>query len=147
VPPPLIPNAPAVGGASDPRRTDVEDWPVSQREPRSRRARDPEPTDSRRDDVYDEPAYGPVLGFTAGWYGIPALLYLVWLITLDSDRQGTVARNFLASLPWLFAAVVLSLVVAGLLRWAVVGWRTLTMSFAAAVIGAGVTTIAHSLAL
>ncbi len=95
----------------------------------------------------DQPAYGPVLAYTAGWYGIPGVLYAIWLITLDSDRRGFVGREFVASLPWLFAAVLLSLALAGLLRWAVVGWRALTLSFAAAVIGAGVMTIAHSFTL
>ena len=102
---------------------------------------------SRRGPFGEEPAYGPVLGYTAAWYGIPALLYLVWLVTLDDQRQGLVGRQFVASLPWLLAAVVLSLAVAGMLRWAIVGWRAVTLSFAAAVIGAGVTTIAHSLTL
>jgi hypothetical protein len=101
----------------------------------------------RRDPFGDEPAYGPVLGLTAAWFGIPAVFYLVWLVTLDSDRQSVVGRSFAASLPWLFAAIVLSLAIAGLLRWAVVGWRAMTLSFASAVIGAGVTTIAHSLTL
>jgi hypothetical protein len=101
----------------------------------------------RRDPFGDEPAYGPVLGLTAAWYGIPAVFYLVWLVTLDSERQSVVGRTFAASLPWLFAAIVLSLAIAGLLRWAVVGWRAMTLSFASAVIGAGVTTIAHSLTL
>jgi hypothetical protein len=130
-------------------RTGVDTWtpPAAQRH-----SRDPEedefaPYRRTHQTFGEEPAYGPVLGFTAGWYGVPAVLYFVWLITLDSDRQGFVMRQFVGSLPWLFAAVVLSLAVAGLLRWAVVGWRALTLSFAAAVIGAGVTTIAHSLAL
>jgi hypothetical protein len=101
----------------------------------------------RRDPYGEEPAYGPVLGYTVGWYGIPAVLYLVWLVTLDGVRQGFVGRQLVISLPWLFAAVVLSLTVAGLLRWAIVGWRALTLSFAAAVIGAGLITIAHSVAL
>jgi hypothetical protein len=130
-------------------RTGVDTWnPPAM----ARRARDPEedefaPERRKTETFGDEPAYGPVLGFTAGWYGVPAVLYFVWLVTLDSDRQSFVMRQFVGSLPWLFAAVVLSLAVAGLLRWAVVGWRALTLSFAAAVIGAGVTTIAHSLAL
>jgi hypothetical protein len=98
-------------------------------------------------DTFDDPAYGPVLGFTAGWYGAPGVLYLIWLLTLSGDRKGLVGHNFLAGLPWLAAAIVLSLAVAALLRWAVQGWRALTISFAAAVIGAGVATIAHSLAL
>ncbi|MGE5830761.1 MAG: hypothetical protein ACM30G_20690 [Micromonosporaceae bacterium] len=105
-----------------------------------------EPTKRWPQDSFDDPAYGPVLGFTAAWYGAPGVLYLIWLLTLSGDRQGLVGRNFLAGLPWLAAAVVLSLAVAALLRWAVQGWRALTISFAAAVIGAGVATIAHTLA-
>ena len=60
--------------------------------------------------------------------------------------QGSGGQTVLASLPWLATAVVLSMAVAALLRWAVVGWRALTLSFAAAIIGAGVVTVAHSLA-
>jgi hypothetical protein len=94
----------------------------------------------------DRQPYGPSLAYTAGWYAIPALFYLIWLVTLDGDRQALAGRQFVASLPWLFAAVTLSLAVAGLLRWATVGWRVLTLSFAAAVIGSGLVTIAHTLA-
>jgi hypothetical protein len=72
--------------------------------------------------------------------------YAVWLLTLSGDRRGTALRGFLAELPWVFSAVVLALVVAALLRWAVTGWRTLTLSFAAAIIGAGLITITHSFA-
>ncbi len=75
------------------------------------------------------------------------MLHLIWLVTLDGDRQALAGRTLVASLPWLAAALVVSLVVAGLLRWMVLGWRSLTVSFAAAVIGAGVTTIAHSLVI
>jgi len=139
--------SPDVPGAH--ARTSVDTWP--QPEPRSRRhatyADEFDSHAARHDEFGEQPAYGPVLGFTAGWYGLPAAFYLVWLITLDGDRQGFVGRQLGASLPWLVASVVLSLAVAGLLRWAVVGWRALTLSFAAAVIGAGVTTIAHSLTL
>lgn len=155
-----VPNSPVSGPswaavgqvspAGPTRRTGVDNW--SRPLPATRGPVDQEEDDlqprRRRDTTYgDEPAYGPVLGFTAGWYAIPAVLYLVWLITLDSDRQSLIGRQFVASLPWLVGAVVMSLAVAGLLRWATVGWRTLTLSFAAAVIGAGVATIAHSLVL
>jgi hypothetical protein len=94
----------------------------------------------------DEPTYGPVLGLTAGWYAVPAVFYLIWLLTLDGDRQGVVVRQFVGHLGWLFAAFVLSLAIAGVLRWATIGWRILTVSFAATVIGAGLITIVHSIA-
>jgi hypothetical protein len=130
-------------------RTGVDNWVRPDPRPRRRLNETDEYRVVRpqRDAFGDEPAYGPVLGLTAAWYGVPAIFYLVWLVTLDSDRQSLVGRTFVASLPWLFSAIVLSLAVAGLLRWAVVGWRAMTLSFASAVIGAGVTTIAHSLTL
>jgi hypothetical protein len=93
----------------------------------------------------DEPRYGVLFGLTAGWYAIPTIVYLLWLVTIGNDRPG--AAGLGSSLPWLLASLLLSLVVAGLLRWAIVGWRAPTLSFAAAVIGAGVATIAHSLSL
>ncbi|HEX6872295.1 MAG TPA: hypothetical protein VF163_14450 [Micromonosporaceae bacterium] len=118
-------------------------WIRPQSGPR-RRATDAS-DDVAQDEWPEDRKYGQLLGYTAGWYGIPALFYLIWLVTLDGERQSLVGRQFVASLPWLLAAIVLSLTVAALLRWAIIGWRTLTLSFAAAVIGAGVTTIAHSL--
>ena len=102
--------------------------------------------DPRDVEFPDEPSYGTVLALTAGWYLLPGLVYLIWLITVGNDRPSSSGPDLGAGLPWLIASVVLSLAVAGLLRWAIVGWRALTLSFAAAVIGAGVATIAHSLA-
>jgi hypothetical protein len=131
------------------RRTGVDGWSRPEPKPRAGVDREDEEVESRRQRTSydDEPTYGPVLGFTAGWYAIPAVLYLIWLVTLDTDRQALIGRQFVASLPWLFGALVMSLAVAALLRWATVGWRTLTLSFAATVIGAGMATIVHSLAL
>jgi hypothetical protein len=134
-----------VPGAGPGRRSGVDNWnrPAAARPPV-----EPEPSrrKRRRDDEFgDEPAYGPVLGFTAGWYAVPGVFYLIWVLTLSGDQRGFTSRDFVASLPWLFASIAMSVIVAALLRWATIGWRTLTLSFAAAVIGAGLVTIAHSL--
>jgi hypothetical protein len=136
-----------VSPAGPVHRSGVDTWSRADLAPRAEVDHEDEQVEPRRGrgSYGEEPTYGPVLGFTAGWYAIPAVLYLVWLVTMDSERQGLVGRQFVASLPWLVGAVVISLAVAALLRWATVGWRTLTVSFAAAVIGAGVATIAHSL--
>jgi hypothetical protein len=75
------------------------------------------------------------------------LLSLIWLIAMDSDRRSTANRELLTNLPWVFTAVVLSVTIAWLMRWASIGWRTWTLTFAAAIIGAGVATIAHSFTL
>lgn len=161
LPPPLygasgLPNPPSQNGAVRPgyglvtpptraqsRRTPLEGW--SRRPRRQRRGQD---DDSRRHARSStEPAYGMLLGLTVCWYAVPGLLYVIWLLTAGTDRAGPTARQFLGNLPWLLAAVTLSLAVAALLRWAIVGWRAMTLSFAAAIIGAGVATIAHSLTL
>jgi len=128
-------------------RTDTDSWARTVPAQRRVMSEEEEFGQRRHDEFGDEPVYGPVLGLTTGWYGVPAAFYLVWLLTVDVDRQALAGRSLLVSLPWLMGAVVLSLAVAGLLRWSIVGWRALTISFASAVIGAGLTTIAHSLTL
>jgi hypothetical protein len=93
----------------------------------------------------EQPRYGALFGLTGAWYALLAVVFLGWFAIAGGQSSG--AAPVLASLPWLATAVLLSLAVAALLRWAVVGWRALTLSFAAAIIGAGVVTVAHSLAL
>lgn len=119
-------------------------------EPASRRhVTDEDERESRgtsRHPYGDKPPYGPVLGLTASWYGVPAAFYLVWLLTLEGEPRAVLGYHLAASLPWLLIAVAGSLAVAGLLRWMIVGWRPFALSFTAAVIGAGFTTVAHSLA-
>jgi hypothetical protein len=121
--------------APDPNRPDAAGRPF-------RRLDEHEPVEPYE----EEPRYSRVLGYTSLWYAIPGLLYFVWTLTLAGYRRSVVMHSFTSSLPWLIGAVVLSELVAAILRWAVIGWRTLTISFAGAVIGAGVATIAHSLA-
>jgi hypothetical protein len=91
--------------------------------------------------------YGRVLGVTAAFYTAPAVLVMIWLLVLDGDRRTVAGREVLTNLPWIFMALVVSLGVAAALRWAAIGWRTWTMCFAAAIIGAGVATIVHSFSL
>jgi hypothetical protein len=95
----------------------------------------------------DEPEYRRAITYTSAWYAVPGVLYLAWALTLESSRRTFVLHNFTASLFWLFGAAVLSLLVATILSWAAREWRSLTVSFAATVIGAGIATVAHSLAL
>ncbi len=87
-----------------------------------------------------------LLSMTATWYGIPALFCLVWLLVVESDRRGSAAAELLRSLPWALTAIVLSLGVAAILRWASINWRPWTLTLAAAIIGSAVATILHSFA-
>jgi hypothetical protein len=93
------------------------------------------------------PRLGRVLGLTAVWYAIPTVAYLIWLVALSDDRPGsTGTRQLSGTLPWLLAAVVVSMGLCLVLRRLTVGWRSLGVSFAAAIIGGGLATIIHSFA-
>ena len=92
------------------------------------------------------PEYLKVLWFTAAWYGGAVVLYLLWLVIAGGDREALAGRQFVAALPWMFAAVLISGGLATALRRLTVGWGAIGVSFAAAVIGAGLATIIHSFA-
>lgn len=96
---------------------------------------------------------------TAGWFAFPLVLYTLWILTLDSepadrcvDAAGEICASartealtdLAASLPRVGATLLVSLVVALLLRWASARWRAVTVGFAAAVIGAGSATVLFS---
>jgi hypothetical protein len=105
---------------------------------RRRRSDDDEFRRTTRAEIFgEEPRYSALFGLTAAWYALPAVAYVIWLLVGGGGRLGTVAAQLASSLPWVVAALILSMAVAALLRWAMVGWRALTLSFAAAVIGAG----------
>jgi len=101
-----------------------------------------------RDDAEAEanPGYLRVLWFTAAWYGASLVLYLLWLVIAGGDREALAGRQFIDGLPWMFAAVVISAGLAAGLRRVTFGWGAIGVSFAAAVIGAGLATIIHSFA-
>ncbi len=112
---------------------------------RRRRSNDDEFRRTSLAEIFGEqPAYRALFGLTAAWYALPAVIYVVWVALGNAESAG---EQLSKSVPWLLTALALSIAVAGLLRWAMVGWRALTLSFAAAIIGGGVATIAHSLAV
>ncbi len=117
--------------------------------------------DEDDEDEDDEPERGylPAILLTAAWYAGPVLLYLIWSVTLAgapspncvdaagepcvsarADALGTLSDG----LPRLAAAFSLSLVVALIIRLANGSWRAVTVGFAAAVVGAGIATVAFS---
>jgi hypothetical protein len=92
----------------------------------------------------DDARYSVLFALTATWYSPVAAIFLLWVLVLGGGDEPTGPR-LLSGLVWLSAAAALSLGVVGLLRWARIGWRALTLSIAAALIGGGVATIAHTL--
>ena len=87
-----------------------------------------------------------MLWFTAAWYAASLVLYLLWLVIAGGDREAVAGRQFVDALPWMFVAVLISGALATALRRLTVGWGAIGVSFAAAVIGAGLATITHSFA-
>jgi hypothetical protein len=97
---------------------------------------------------------------TAGWFGVPLIFYLLWVVTLPAspdagcvdsagrpcpaDRAAAIS-DLVSALPRIGAALMISLVAAALVRWASATWRAITIGFAAAVVGAGAATVLFSM--
>jgi hypothetical protein len=96
---------------------------------------------------------------TAGWFGVPLCLYLLWVVTLHSapeagciDSAGgpcpaeraAAISDLVSALPRIAAALMISLAAAAVLRWASTSWRAITIGFAAAIVGAGAATVLFS---
>lgn len=104
-----------------------------------------------RVDSTGERAYAPTLLATAAWYAAPALAYTVWTLllagpggTCDGEpcgRWSQVASGLGSAFVWAFPSLAVSLLIAVLLRIPAVGWRSVTTGTAAAILGAGLTTV------
>ena len=102
----------------------------------------------------DDRDYQAVLGWTAIWYGVPIVAYLIWTLTRSgapkaicvgasectsarSDAWASVLHNSLG----VIFALLLSFGVAAIVRRVSLSWRALTLGFAASVIGGGIATL------
>jgi hypothetical protein len=121
------------------------------------------PVDLPQDDEWDDEDTGGFVSAalaTIAWYAVPAGAYLLWTRLLGTqphagcvDATGAPCPSpraeawltLVDNLPRLTVALVLSTVVALLIRWLTVGWRALTIGFAGAVVGAGTATVLFSL--
>ncbi len=101
-------------------------------------------------------SYRRVLGWTAIWYALPLTVYLVWAFTRSgapdpscSGAIGTVCpsgrveavRGLVTSMPQLSMAVLISVIVAVLVRLSNETWRASTIALIGAVLGGGLMTI------
>ncbi|GAA1801351.1 hypothetical protein HC028_08270 [Planosporangium flavigriseum] len=110
------------------------------------------------DDDVEEVAYGyaGAGAATVAWFGLPIGAFLLWAMFLGgAARADCVDANggpcptprdaafatFAAHLPQVGVAIVLSVLVALLIRLATPFWRPATVGFAAAVVGGGVATV------
>jgi hypothetical protein len=111
---------------------------------RSRRRADDEFRRASRAELFsDEARYRLLFALTAAWYVPITLLFLAWVLFGNDDAP--IGGRLLSGLLWISGSAVLSLAVVGLLRWAKIGWRAVTLSAASALIGGGLATIAQTL--
>ncbi|MFY1688885.1 hypothetical protein [Plantactinospora sp. WMMB782] len=115
---------------------------------------------SRRleDDLLDSQPSGslPAVLYTAAWNAVAVLAIFVWVLTLDGSvpvdcvpgasgacesERGQAISALLAGVPRFLAALATGLVVAVLMRWFNRTWRAVTVGFAAAVVGGGLSTV------
>jgi hypothetical protein len=98
-------------------------------------------------------------GWTAAWYAVPAAVFTAWTLRFPGTAGTACARPVgnacpapraaalqavLHGLPRLGIALAVALLVAGLIRWGSAAWRPVVTGFAAAVVGAGLTTVLYS---
>jgi hypothetical protein len=111
---------------------------------RARRRADDEFRRAGRAELFsDDARYGVLVALTALWYAPVGVLFALGVLL--GLGGGPIGPRLFVGLLWLVAAAALSDGVVGLLRWARVGWRALTLTIAAALIGGGVATVAHTL--
>ncbi|WP_460914301.1 hypothetical protein [Plantactinospora veratri] len=118
---------------------------------------------SRRleDDLLDPRPSGPLTAvlYTVAWYAVAVLAVFVWVLTLDASvpvdcvpgvsgacesERGQAISALVAGVPRFLAALATGLVVAALMRWFNRTWRAVTIGFAAAVVGGGLSTVFFS---
>jgi hypothetical protein len=117
---------------------------------------------ARRPEVDDENEQEVAYGYagaglaSVAWFGLPLGAFLAWAVLLGGTARADCVdaggrpcpapreaafSTFTAHLPQVGAAIVLSVIVALLIRLVSPFWRAATVGFAASVVGAGVTTV------
>ncbi|GAA5189175.1 hypothetical protein GCM10023322_41480 [Rugosimonospora acidiphila] len=109
--------------------------------------------------VEGEKRYGRTIAWTLAWYVVPLALFTGWTMLFADDSgpacygqvdgscpsvPSAVLGAFTNGLPQLCAALMISLLSALLIRLGSGAWRPVTAAFAAAVIGAGASTLLFS---
>jgi hypothetical protein len=98
------------------------------------------------DGDYQETPGGPLtaVAFTAVWYGVPVVLYVLYMLFLDRSQRAHALTTLADAAPQFGVSLLLSMVVAVALRWAIATWRTASIGLAAAVLGGGLATVLMS---
>lgn len=120
--------------------------------PYERRAVGTMPESSRRqtllesdEDLEEEPGGQlAAVGFTAAWYGVPVVLFVLYMLVLDGAQQTQALNTLAGAAPQFGVSLALSMVVAVGLRRASGSWKAASVGLAAAVVGGGLATVLNS---
>ena len=106
----------------------------------------------------DKPNYVTTAAATGSWFVLPAIAFMVWMLFLSTDPKkstnctnptgaGCVSprtealQNLFNHIPQIAIAAVVSILLALVIRKIATTWRTVTVGFASAVIGGGLSTV------
>lgn len=108
----------------------------------------------------DQGGYLSSLLYTAAWYALPVVAFLIWSLTLDGtpatndcvlgvdgdclSARAQAISSLVTAAPAFAYALMISLVLAVLIRWVSGTWRASSVGLAAAVIGGGMSQVLAS---
>ncbi|MEV4705310.1 hypothetical protein AB0K03_18595, partial [Actinoplanes sp. NPDC049316] len=94
----------------------------------------------------EEDTGGPLaaVGYTVVWYGVPVVLFVLYMLVLNGTQQAHALSTLADAAPQFGLSLVLSMLVAVGLRWASGSWKAASVGLAAAVMGGGLATVLTS---
>jgi hypothetical protein len=98
------------------------------------------------DEEGDQDSGGPLaaIGYTVIWYGVPLVLFVVYMLVVDTGSQSHALSTLAKAAPQFLISLVLSVVVALGLRKFSSSWKAISVGLAAAVVGGGLATVISS---
>jgi len=98
------------------------------------------------DEEFEEDTGGPLaaVGYTVVWYGVPVVLFVLYMLVLNGTQQAHALDTLAGAAPQFGLSLVLSMLVAVGLRWASGSWKAASVGLAAAVMGGGLATVLTS---
>jgi hypothetical protein len=98
------------------------------------------------EDEIEEDTGGPLaaVGYTVIWYGVPVVLFVLYMLVLNGSQQAQALSTLAGAAPQFGLSLLLSMAVAVGLRWASGSWKAASVGLAAAVMGGGLATVLTS---
>ncbi len=98
------------------------------------------------DEEFEEDTGGPLaaVGYTVVWYGVPVVLFVLYMLVLNGAQQAQALETLAGAAPQFGLSLVLSMLVAVGLRWASGSWKAASVGLASAVVGGGLATVLTS---